>query len=270
MHASARQLSTLCSEYLDRSRAPYSGQAASAIALLSDGSWVPGVRVETASFSLVIDAAHNAASTCVAAGRTDIVAIALSDDAPPHAASYLANLGFCDLEQVDGRLFAVPGAATLPATTNRLEVTVKTPASDSDRIQATRDAAQHAYVPASSFPVGCFAVTADGTAIPGVNVEHRDWNRIICAERNALGTAASYGLGPIESLYVSCVLDPDGTPCGACRQVIAELAPGAAIVMDRDSAPPERQTPETLLPGSFTGSAILRRRSEKTAPPRKS
>ncbi|MDX1740955.1 MAG: hypothetical protein R3178_06660, partial [Rhodothermales bacterium] len=120
------------------------------------------------------------------------------------------------------------------------------------------------YIPESSFPVGCVAVLENGLAVPGVNVEHPDWTRILCAERNVAGTVASYGLPPISRLYLSCPEDPAGSPCGACRQVLAELAPGSTIVMDRNPGAAETTTPEKLLPGSFTGTALLRKRLPRT------
>ena len=57
-----------------RSYAPYSGIETACVVLLSDGTWVPGVRVENASFPLLIPAAMNAITTSVAAGRLDVVA----------------------------------------------------------------------------------------------------------------------------------------------------------------------------------------------------
>jgi homotetrameric cytidine deaminase len=114
-----------------------------------------------------------------------------------------------------------------------------------------------AYVPASQFQVGAILELDDGRYVPGVNVEHVDWTRILCAERNALGTAYSYGLPDTNKLYLSCPTDPEGTPCGACRQMLAELAPNLTLWMDRHDAPPEQASLSTLLPGSFRGRALL-------------
>lgn len=121
-----------------------------------------------------------------------------------------------------------------------------------------RRLARRAYTPASNFPVGALLETTDGRFVPGVNVEHEDWARSLCAERNALGTALSYGLSDFDALYLSCPLDPKGTPCGACRQWLVELAPTVTLWMDRDDEPPEPRSPRALLPESFRGQAIPR------------
>ena len=128
-----------------------------------------------------------------------------------------------------------------------------------ERVAQARRLAERAYTPASEFPVGALLDVGGGRLVPGVNVEHPDWNRILCAERNALGTAYAYGVADaISALYLSCPLDPSGTPCGACRQWLVELTPEIPLWMDRSDAPPDKRTPEALLPGSFSGRAIPR------------
>jgi homotetrameric cytidine deaminase len=125
-------------------------------------------------------------------------------------------------------------------------------------IAAARTAAQGAWVPESDFPVGCVLVAADGRALPGVNVEHPDWTSILCAERNAIGTAVTFGVDALHALYLTCLRDPFATPCGACRQVLIELAPDLVIWMDRGKKDPERSTSRDLLPNAFTGTHISR------------
>jgi homotetrameric cytidine deaminase len=122
--------------------------------------------------------------------------------------------------------------------------------------EAMRTTAQ-AVVPVSDFRVGAVAVDADGRAVAGANVEHPlDWTRGLCAERVALVAARAAGLGPLTRVYLACATADDGTPCGGCRQLLAEQAPGAEIVMWRGAAPPEITTPRALLPGAFDGSAL--------------
>jgi homotetrameric cytidine deaminase len=261
----AGTLLNLTTDYVTRARCPYSGNPASAVALLSDGSWVPGVRIESASFSLAIDEAVNAVSTAVAAGRTDIVSVALSHGSTEAQSAYLAGLGLCSLRRRSDRLFVTAGTDSLPPLSAELDPRTPMPESESAGIEVVRATSERAYIPESFFPVGCIAVADNGTAVPGVNVEHPDWNRIICAERNALGTAVTYRLGAIRTLYLSCPQDPAGSPCGACRQVLAELAPNSTIVMDRNRAPSHVATPGQLLPGSFTGNALLRTRTHRPA-----
>ena len=130
------------------------------------------------------------------------------------------------------------------------------PADDAEGVALAEAVARRAYVPESGFPVGCVAEAMDGRLVPGCNVEHADWTRGLCAERVVLAVAKSYGVTGLRRIYLTCPRDPRGTPCGACRQVLAELAPGVPVVLGRGAAPPEVTTPERLLPGAFTGDAL--------------
>src|SRR3954451_9042144 len=91
-----------------------------------------------------------------------------------------------------------------------------------------RAAAERAHAPYSRFRVGA-AVDVDGQTYPGCNIENASFGLTTCAERVALFSAVAAGHGRIERLAVSCVdagpeLGPKGRmPCGACRQVMAEL-----------------------------------------------
>ena len=237
---------------------PYSQRAEAAVLLLSDGSWVPGVRVESASFSLVIPAVINAFSTAVAAGRRDVVAAALNRPATPAEAALLHDLPGGPFEPVDEVLFVRQDVTPLPEAGGRLSPFLDdpAPATAAAGIALARAVAERAYVPESQFPVGCVLITRAGSLIPGVNVEHPDWARILCAERNALGTAVTWGLTGFDALYLTCLKDPSGTPCGACRQVLVELAPEATLWMDRSDTPPESTSAAQLLPGAFSGAAL--------------
>lgn len=236
---------------------PYSNRPDAALLVLSDGRWIPGVRVESASFSLSISALLNAVTTAFAAGRTDVSAVLLSRPFLPeeHLAMQYPPLDM--LAQVGPDSYS---AADRPFPVLRTEWDPRqggdAPLGPEAGIRLARSAARNAYVPESDFPVGCVLETAAGFLISGVNIEHRDWSRVLCAERNVLGTAVSYGFEDAQTLYLSCLRDPSGTPCGACRQLISELAPRSTLWMDRGEQPAEQSHPRTLLPGSFTGSSI--------------
>lgn len=246
----------------DRAHVPFSGEPAAAAALLRDGRWVPGVRLESAAFSLTIPAVLNLITTLVAIEEMDAV-VALTASRPLTAADrqYLGGLADPPRHDVDADtvVWTPPGTSrSLPSPTEEaapfLDATVTSPSAG---IQLARTTSERAYIPASNFPVGAVVETSDGPLLPGVNVEHTDWTRTLCAERNALGTAYSFGITDFAALYLSCPLDPHGTPCGACRQLLSELAPDIRLWMDRDTSAPEVRTPADLLPGSFRGAALL-------------
>ncbi|QXD14713.1 cytidine deaminase [Rhodocaloribacter litoris] len=240
-----------------RSHVPYSNRPAGAVLLLEDGRLVPGVRVESASFSLTIPALLNAFTTAVAARRHDVVAAVLSHASDAGEAAFMTATPAGTFTPAGPDAFVRPGTGPLPAPAGLLSpfLDVERPDDPGAGLRLAREVARRAHVPASNFPVGCVLETAEGL-VPGVNVEHEDWARILCAERNALGTAVTYGLTKLHTLYLSCLRDPDGTPCGACRQLLTEQAPALVLWMDRGAAPPASSRPEALLPGFFSGGAL--------------
>ena len=246
----------------DRAHVPFSDEPTAAVLLLADGRWVPGVRVESASYSLTIPALLNAYTTAVALGRgEDVVAFVLSRPFRREESLYVEELpyGPYDAWAADAWI-RDPGSAngSLPALGDALSPFLNRDVADeTDGLPLARTVAERAHVPSSHFPVGAVAETVDGGLVPGVNVEHPDWARILCAERSALGTVQSYAAGPVRRLFLTCLEDPEGTPCGACRQLLAERAPNLVLWMDRHEAAPEEASISSLLPGSFRGRALL-------------
>src|SRR5690349_8261287 len=97
-------------------------------------------------------------------------------------------------------------------------------------LEAARQAAARAYCPYSRFPVGA-AVLAGEQILTGCNVENASYGLAMCAERVALFAAVAAGAGPVTEIAVVCADEArlgeaeTRMPCGACRQVIAELMP---------------------------------------------
>lgn len=116
-----------------------------------------------------------------------------------------------------------------------------------------REVAQRAHCPYSHFHVGA-AVAAGGKIYVGVNVEISSYGLTLCAERSALAAAIADGAGPITQVAVACIDAPqdaplnERTPCGACRQWLADLAPDAVIYIDGAE---ENFTVGDLLPYAF-------------------
>jgi cytidine deaminase len=90
-------------------------------------------------------------------------------------------------------------------------------------VAAALDVRQRAYAPYSHYAVGAAVQTVDGVIIQGCNVENVAYPNTICAERVALTAAVAQGHRHFTALAVATA--NGGTPCGACRQVMAELGP---------------------------------------------
>jgi cytidine deaminase len=122
-------------------------------------------------------------------------------------------------------------------------------------LSLAREAALKAHCPYSRFRVGA-AVVADEKTYIGVNVEISSYGLTLCAERSALAAAMAAGVvaGSVTQVAVACIDVPQGapiqdrTPCGACRQWLADLAPHAIIYVDGDM---RDFTIEDLLPYAF-------------------
>ncbi|HYE95293.1 MAG TPA: cytidine deaminase [Rubricoccaceae bacterium] len=240
-----------------RAYVPYTRQPEAAALLLSDGVWVPGVRTENAAFPLLIPALVAAATMARATGRTDVRAAVLTRPFEPGEIAFLLSAFEVDWQPVAADAL-VTGEAALPAPSDPLDPALPfpAPASDAEAVALAEIAARRAHAPYSDFPVGCVVETADGRVLPGANVEHPDWTRGLCAERVALATARALGYDAFRRITVVCPRAPGATPCGSCRQVLAELAPGVPLVIGRGAAAPETTTPEALLPGAFSGNLL--------------
>jgi cytidine deaminase len=121
---------------------------------------------------------------------------------------------------------------------------------------AARAARERAYIPYSRFAVGAAVLTASGQVFPGCNIENAAYSVCLCAERVALTSA--YAAGAREIVALAVVADTPGpvSPCGACRQVLFELAPQCAVLLANMSGATFETTPAGLLPGGFTADSL--------------
>ncbi len=112
----------------------------------------------------------------------------------------------------------------------------------------------HAYAPYSQYLVGSAVLAADGSIVVGCNVENASYPATICAERVALTAAVAQGKRDFVAIAVATA--DGGTPCGICRQVMAELGPAMTVYIS-DAAGNFRTTSVAyLLPDSFDGSRL--------------
>lgn len=117
-------------------------------------------------------------------------------------------------------------------------------------IDEARDAAENSYSPYSRFRVGAVVVAADGREYRGCNIENAAFGASICAEANAITTAAAQGVRDIDTVAVTC-LDGDAcSPCGNCRQIMREFNVRRVVLTDEAGDPVEYSLDE-LLPRSF-------------------
>jgi cytidine deaminase len=129
-------------------------------------------------------------------------------------------------------------------------------------LKAAEAAAAKAYAPYSHFPVGAALLLANGTLLQGCNVENASYGLTLCAERNVLAQWVAQGQAAPAVAVGLWAAKPAGhhlSPCGACRQVLAELLPAETpvVMMPHPAAEgtartaPVVQTVAQLLPSAF-------------------
>lgn len=110
-----------------------------------------------------------------------------------------------------------------------------------------------AYVPYSKFPVGAALLTADGKVYLGCNIENAGYSMTNCAERTAVFKAVSEGDKTFTALAVSADTPGPVSPCGACRQVLAEFcSPDMPVYLTNLKGDVQETTISELLPGAFS------------------
>ena len=114
-------------------------------------------------------------------------------------------------------------------------------------------ARSNAYVPYSKFPVGAALLTADGKVYTGCNIENAGYSMTNCAERTAVFKAVSEGDKTFAALAVSADTPGPVSPCGACRQVLAEFcSPDMPVYLTNLKGDVQETTISELLPGAFS------------------
>ncbi|QQE76636.1 cytidine deaminase [Brevibacillus composti] len=115
------------------------------------------------------------------------------------------------------------------------------------------EARDRAYVPYSQFPVGAALLTDGGTVYLGCNIENASYPLTNCAERTALFKALSEGDKQYRAIAVVADTPDAVSPCGACRQVMAELCPpDMPVILANLQGKVVETTVSALLPGAFT------------------
>ena len=120
-----------------------------------------------------------------------------------------------------------------------------------DLIQQAKKAMENAYVPYSKFQVGAAVLTEKGI-FTGCNIENASFGLTNCAERTAIFKAVSEGVRKIDAIAVIAGTKDPVSPCGACRQVMAEFCEhDTRVYLTNLDGDVMTHTVEELLPGAF-------------------
>lgn len=126
---------------------------------------------------------------------------------------------------------------------------------DHDTLLArAREARERAYAPYSGFKVGAALLAENGSVHVGCNVESASYGLTICAERAAVAAAVAAGVTRFSAVAITTTGVDAVAPCGACRQVMAEFAPGIRVISEAAGKRAEWSL-DQLLPEPFRGLA---------------
>lgn len=121
-------------------------------------------------------------------------------------------------------------------------------------VAAALAARRHAYAPYSHYTVGAAVLFADGAVVHGCNVENASYGATLCAERVALAAAVAQGRRAPVALAVAT--RDGGSPCGLCRQVMAELGPHMLVFISDAQGRFRETTVDALLPDRFDSASL--------------
>ena len=116
-------------------------------------------------------------------------------------------------------------------------------------IQAAIAAREQAYAPYSGYKVGAAILVENGKIVTGCNVENVSYGLTNCAERTAVFKAVSEGHRKVDAVVVAT--GNAGSPCGACRQVLAEFAGDVPVWLVDTDGNGRQTTLHKLLPDHF-------------------
>ena len=98
-------------------------------------------------------------------------------------------------------------------------------------VKKARSAKKYSYSPYSKFRVGAALLSTSGKIYTGCNIENSSFGLTVCAERTALFKAISEGTRKFRALAIASDAKGFIPPCGACRQVILDLARDVDVIM---------------------------------------
>ena len=128
---------------------------------------------------------------------------------------------------------------------------------EQELLRRAEEASQYAYAPYSRFQVGAAVLCADGSIYTGCNVENASYGLGMCAERVAIGKAVSEGQRRIDKIAIAGreeggAFRSSCSPCGACRQVIAEFSDeNTRVITGNSDGEWKEWSVREILPAAF-------------------
>lgn len=217
---------------------PYSNSGEYCYILGKLGVVYPGVRVENISFPLTIPAVQGAICSCLANGD-EPVSIIQSQKTQKISESWIKKFQLDELK-------------VIPENASVFDPLIK---KIGDIKKKLRELCEYSVCDESNFPVTALLKTNKGY-ISGVNIEFKEWNLGLCAERLALSRAVASGYTDFFGMHVYAPKSDYISPCGACRQVLFELMPDQMVELHHDDQSLSRHLVTHLLPNGFTTSSL--------------
>jgi cytidine deaminase len=123
---------------------------------------------------------------------------------------------------------------------------------DAELVAAARAALADAYVPYSEYRVGAALLTGDGDLYTGCNIENANYSNSLHAEEVAIADAVKHGHDTFERIAVSSGVRDGVTPCGMCRQTLAEFCDDDLVVLCDEGEEWAEYTLGELLPNTIS------------------
>ena len=128
-----------------------------------------------------------------------------------------------------------------------------------DLVQRAKRVRKNAYAPYSKYKVGAALATKSGKIFEGCNVENASFGATICAERGAIMQMIAAGGKKPVACAVFTQGQVGGSPCGICRQVLAEFSEDMTVILAGEAGGPEHMritSLSDLLPDAFTSRSL--------------
>jgi len=222
--------------YLSYSYAPGSKQPSAAIIEAENGLFYPGVGIENMSHPLTITAVQAAVFSSLADGTNPRILYTPNDKTEPLISYWI--------DEFDLKISSkhIPEKAPFYNPVISKQINVKSKLNELISFSVT---------PNSNFPVTALLEIENGY-IPGVNIECSAWNLGLCAERIAILRALSAGYKKFKSILIFAPESDFISPCGACRQVLAEWMNLRNVYLFHGDGSRSRHILKHLLPYGFT------------------